>query len=82
MSGSNKGKDKYQTSLDELIPLSMAATISGFSHSHLRLLVRDGEIEGRKMGRDWFTTLRAVKEYEARNRRPGPKATPTIPDQR
>lgn len=63
---------------DELIPLSLAAEFSELSHSHLRLLLRDGEIEGRKMGRDWFTTLRAVRAYEARIRRPGPKP----PDQR
>lgn len=75
MSGSTNGS-KFQPSLDELIPLSLAAKLSELSHSHLRLLLRDGEIEGKKMGRDWFTTLRAVREYEARNRRPGPKTAP------
>ena len=74
MQGSQNGI-AHQPGLDELIPLSLAAQFSGLSHSHLRLLVRDSEIEGKKMGRDWFTTLRAVKEYEARNRRPGPKSS-------
>ncbi len=75
MSSHDKGSDSYQPGLDDLIPLSKAAEISGLSHSHLRLLVREGEIEGRKLGRDWFTTLRAVEEYEARDRRPGPKSS-------
>ena len=67
-------KDQKQPSLDELIPLSKAAEISGLSHSHLRLLVRKGEIWGKKMGRDWFTNAQAVQEYFARDRRPGPKS--------
>jgi excisionase family DNA binding protein len=62
-----------QPRLDELISLSEAAELSGLSHSHLRLLVRKGEIWGKKMGRDWFTNAQAVEEYLARDRRPGPK---------
>ena len=73
MSSHDKGSDSSQPRLDDLIPLSKAAEISGLSHSHLRHCVRNGEIEGRKLGRDWFTTLQAVRVYEARNRRPGPK---------
>jgi hypothetical protein len=68
-----KGSERFQSGLEDLIPLKRAAEICGLSHSHLRRLVRDGEIEGRKLGRDWFTTLKAVREYEARDRRPGPK---------
>lgn len=60
--------------LDELIPLTVAAEISGLSQSHLRLMARQGKLWGKKMGRDWFTTARAVNEYLARDRRPGPKA--------
>lgn len=60
-------------SLAELISLREAAEFSGLSHSHLRLLVRSGEIWGKKMGRDWFTTAQAVQEYLARDRRPGPQ---------
>jgi len=63
-----------QTQFDKLITLRDAAELSGLSHSHLRLLVRKGEIRGEKMGRDWLTTARAVYEYTARDRRPGPKS--------
>jgi hypothetical protein len=63
-----------QPSLDDLIPLSQAAKISGFTRQHLALLIRQGNIWGTKLGgRDWFTTEQAVKEYLIRDRRPGPK---------
>ena len=60
-------------SLEELFSLSEAAEISGLSHSHLRLLVRRGDIWGKKIGRDWFTSAKVVREYISRPRRPGPK---------
>ena len=62
-----------QPALDDLISLSEAAEISGLSHSHLRLLVRRGDIWGKRMGRDWFTSEKAVKEYLSSNPKPGPK---------
>ncbi len=48
---------------EELISLSEAAAESGFSAGHLRYLVSRGIIEGRKIGRNWVTTRRAVAEY-------------------
>lgn len=62
-----------QPGLDDLISLSEAAEISSLSPSHLRLLVRRGDIWGKRMGRDWFTSEKAVKEYLASNPKPGPK---------
>ena len=67
----NSGSDL--PSLDELIPLREAAELSGLSASHLRLLVSRGDIWGVKLGQNWFTTAQTVKEYLARDRRPGPK---------
>jgi len=63
-----------QPGLDDLITLVQAAEISGLSASHLRLLVRSGEIWGKKMGRDWFTNLRAVQEYLDIEHKPGRKS--------
>ena len=63
-----------QPSLDELITLQEAAELSGLSASHLRLLVRRGDVWGVKMGHYWLTTAQAVQEYLTRDRRPGPKA--------
>ena len=73
MPGSDQENSEDQPRLDELITLREAAEISGLSHSHLRILVRRGDIWGKKKGRDWFTTAQAVREYLARERRPGPK---------
>ncbi len=71
MSPSNASE--YQPGLDELISLSEAANISGLSSDHLRRLVREGELWGKKLGRNWVTTAEAINEYLAQNRRPGPK---------
>lgn len=57
----------------KLISLADAAAISGLSHSHLRLLVREGKIWGTKLGRDWLTTEQAVKAYLDTERKTGPK---------
>ncbi len=73
MLDSDKDSSKDQPRLDELITIREAAELSGLSHSHLRLLIRRGDIWGNKKGRDWFTTVQAVREYIARDRRPGPK---------
>jgi len=62
-----------QPGLDELISLSEAAKISGFTTRHLRYLADNGELWARKLGRNWFTTKLAIKEYLARERHPGPK---------
>ena len=69
----SSNESSEQPGLDELISLSEAAKLSGLSHSHLRLLARNGEIWVKWLGRGWFTTEKAVQEYLARDRRPGPK---------
>lgn len=73
MPGRSKKGDSDQPELGELITLEEAAELSGLSPSHLRLLVRRGDIWGKKLGHNWFTTAQAVREYVARDRRPGPK---------
>ena len=70
-SGARNSED--QPSWDELISLSEAAELSGFTTRHLRHLAIHGEIWAKKLGRNWFTTVQAVQEYLARDRRPGPK---------
>ena len=62
-----------QSGLDELITLGEAAKISSLSHDHLRRLAGRGDLKAKKIGRDWVTTKRAVREYLAQDRRPGPK---------
>ena len=66
-------KGKHQPKLDELISLSEAAILSGLSPSYLRLLVSNGDIWGKKLGRNWLTTQQTVKDFLAQERRRGPK---------
>ena len=74
MPGTDTKGDDEQPGLSELITLPEAAEFSGLSHSHLRLLARTKQIWAKRLGRSWFTTEQAVREYLARDRRPGPKA--------
>lgn len=64
----------YRPGRDDLIPLRKAAEISGLTQEHIAYLVRTGKLWGDKMGSPiWFTTEKAVREYLARDRKPGPK---------
>ena len=74
MPNRNNENDEYKPNLDELISLRQAAKFSGISPNHLRLLVSKGEIWGKKIDHYWVTTEQAVREYLARDIRPGPKA--------
>ena len=74
MSSSEHEGSENQPRLDELIPLKKAAELSGLSQGHLSLLIRQDELWGVKIGRNWVTTEKAVSEYLARDRRPGPKS--------
>ena len=73
MVGSKSGEGN-QPLLDDLIPLSEAAKLSGLSHDHLRRLIREKKLWGQKIGWSWVTTEQAVREYLARDRKPGPKS--------
>ena len=66
-------EEEYRPGLDELISLSQAAKLSGLSLPHLSLLIRQDKLWGKKIGRNWVTTEKAIKEYLARYRKPGPK---------
>ena len=59
--------------MDEWMSTKEAAEYTGYSPSNLRYLLRQGKIEGRKLGRDWFTTKESLDAYLASNPRPGPK---------
>ncbi|MGD8457510.1 MAG: hypothetical protein PVF83_14100 [Anaerolineales bacterium] len=73
MTSSDKRSGKNQPRLEDLIPLKKAAKISGLSHDHLRRLIREEKLWGIKIGWSWATTEQAVREYLARDRKPGPK---------
>ena len=60
--------------MSEWISVKEAAEITGYTEGHLRYLLGKGKVEGRKFGRDWFTTKEALQKYIDTNPRPGPKA--------
>ena len=57
----------------DLINLNQASVICGLSSDHLRRLMENGVIKGKKIGRDWITTTYYVKEYMDRDIRRGRK---------
>lgn len=61
-------------SYPDYIPLSEAARISGYTIDHLRRLIQTEKMRGRRIGRNYVTTLSAVTEYMASLPRPGRKA--------
>jgi excisionase family DNA binding protein len=57
----------------QLISVTEASQISGLTPSFIARLLRRGEIDGVKVGRNWLTTKEAIREYLKKERRPGPK---------
>lgn len=66
-------KTRINPDIDDLISLSEAAKISGFTTRHLRHLAEIDELWAKKLGRNWFTTDQAIREYLSHFRKPGPK---------
>ena len=58
----------------KLISVTRAAELSGLTTSYIRRLLRDKQIEGVKIGRNWLTTEEAIRKYLKQDRRPGPKS--------
>ena len=73
MPDEDREDSEYRPHWNELITLQEAAKFSGLSQTHLRLLASQGEIWAKKLGTNWFTTEQAIRDYLARDRRPGPK---------
>lgn len=57
-------KMKRSSSGDEWVLLSQAMKGTPYSQEYLSLLARQGRIEAIKRGRNWYTTRKAVKEYQ------------------
>lgn len=45
------------------ISLKEASEISGYHPDYLSYLIRKGKLEGKRIGRDWFTTQSALENY-------------------
>lgn len=49
--------------LKKVISLNQASKISGYHSDYLSALIRKGEMEGEKIGGNWFTTEEEIKNY-------------------
>ena len=49
--------------LKKVIPLNQASRISGYHSDYLSALIRKGEMQGEKIGGNWFTTEEEIKNY-------------------
>ena len=59
--------------MSDWISVKEAAEYTGYIPRHIRYLLTNGLVDGRKFGRDWFTTKEALDRYLATNPRPGPR---------
>lgn len=73
MSDEATGQDSLEDLASQLISVTEAAEISGFTTGYVRRLLSEGKVEGVKIGRNWVTTEEAIREYMKQERRPGPK---------
>lgn len=54
------------TSLDDHITARQAADHLDYTVQHVRRLLRQGELSGSKVGRDWLVLESSVEEYATR----------------
>jgi excisionase family DNA binding protein len=43
-----------------------AAELTGYAPTHIRRLIRNSQVEGKKFGRDWMVKREALLEYKRR----------------
>ena len=51
--------------IPEFVTCQNAADALGYTVQHVRRLVRDGRLEGLKLGRDWVISQESVDEFLA-----------------
>ena len=61
----------FEDLTSKFISVTEASDISGLTPGYIRRLLRQGRIEGVRVGRDWLTTEEAVRDYLSQERRPG-----------
>ena len=59
---------------EDLISLREASQLSGLSSAHIRRLVGEKTVWGKKIGRNWITSKQAILNYIKEEHRPGRKA--------
>ncbi|TRT87302.1 MAG: DNA-binding protein [Microcystis aeruginosa Ma_AC_P_19900807_S299] len=57
----------------EMITVSEASEVSGYTRQHVRLLIRQGLIIARRAGGIWLIEASSLNNYIDGNPKPGPK---------
>jgi len=58
-----------ETKKEKYYPLSIVSKNTPYSEKYLNLLARQGKIEAHKEGRNWVTSVDAIKRYQANRQR-------------
>jgi len=58
----------------EMITVSEASELSGYTPQHIRLLIRQGLISARRAGGIWLIEASSLRSYLDSNPKPGPKS--------
>lgn len=61
----------------EMITVSEAAKLSGYTPQHVRLLIRQGLINARRAGGIWLVEASSLRSYLDNAPKPGPKPEQT-----
>jgi excisionase family DNA binding protein len=61
---------------DVWITTNDAAQLTGYQPAHIRLLIRNQEIEGQKWGRDWMVSKESLLAYIDKQQSQGKKRGP------
>jgi excisionase family DNA binding protein len=56
----------------EWITTKEAAELTGYHTVHVRRLLREGRVEGKKFGRDWMISRESIQEYKDQMKELGP----------
>jgi excisionase family DNA binding protein len=55
--------------VEDVLNAKQAAKILGYTARHVIRLVESGEIEGRKLGREWILSKQSVLAYKERKKK-------------
>jgi hypothetical protein len=68
-------KEKLATAAqrEDRLTTSEASSLTGYAADHIALLVRRGNVQGIKRGRDWLVDAKSLMSYVATEPRPGRK---------
>jgi excisionase family DNA binding protein len=55
----------------DLITVAEAAARTGYTVQHIARLIRQGKLEGMRVGAFWLTTVEAVEVYRRSDPKPG-----------